>query len=118
MRRFVVVEIHANHNPKESSYPGHSFLILPASTPLRLSCTSGCGFGAHPLQLAGRRNSGTPITSSRRPSKRVEASGAVHPECCMRRGVFRDLTAAYAAGARWGDALPEPILLKSMDQLY
>ena len=30
MGRFVVIEVHPNHNPKESSHLGHSFLILPA----------------------------------------------------------------------------------------
>jgi hypothetical protein len=29
MGRFVIPEVHANHNPKESSYLRHSFLILP-----------------------------------------------------------------------------------------
>ena len=43
--------------------------------------------------------------------KKVEASGALHPDCCERKGFLWDLTAAYAPGARWGDALPEPVLL-------
>jgi hypothetical protein len=43
--------------------------------------------------------------------KKVEASGALHPECCERKGFLWDLTAAYGPGVRWGDALPEPILL-------
>jgi hypothetical protein len=30
MGRFVIAEVHSNHNPKESSYLGHSFLILPS----------------------------------------------------------------------------------------
>lgn len=43
--------------------------------------------------------------------KKVEVSGAVHPDCCERKGFFWDMTAAYAPGAHWGDALPEPVLL-------
>jgi hypothetical protein len=43
--------------------------------------------------------------------KRAEVSGALHPDCCDRKGILWDLTAAYASGARWGNALPEPILL-------
>lgn len=41
----------------------------------------------------------------------IKKSGALHPDCCERKGVLWDLTAAYAAGTRWGDALPEPVLL-------
>jgi hypothetical protein len=43
--------------------------------------------------------------------KKVEVSGALHPDCCERKGFLWDLTGAYAPGARWGDALPEPVLL-------
>jgi hypothetical protein len=43
--------------------------------------------------------------------KRAEISGALHPDCCERKGFLWDLTAAYRTGERWGDALPEPLLL-------
>jgi hypothetical protein len=43
--------------------------------------------------------------------KKAETSGQLHPDCCERKGFFWDLTAAYAPGARWGDTLPEPLLL-------
>ena len=43
--------------------------------------------------------------------KKVEASGALHTDYCERKGFLWDLTAAYAPGSRWGDALPEPVLL-------
>ena len=43
--------------------------------------------------------------------KKAEVSGALHPDCCERKGFLWDLTAAYAPGPRWGDALPEPVLL-------
>jgi hypothetical protein len=43
--------------------------------------------------------------------KKVEVSGALHPNCCERKGFFWDLAAAYAPGTNWGDALPEPVLL-------
>ena len=43
--------------------------------------------------------------------KMVEVSGVLHPDCCERKGFLWDLTAAYAPGARWTDALPEPALL-------
>jgi hypothetical protein len=43
--------------------------------------------------------------------RKGEASGALHPDCCVRKGYLWDLTAAYAAGTRWVDALPEPVLL-------
>jgi hypothetical protein len=43
--------------------------------------------------------------------KNVENAGALHPDCCERRGFLWDLTAAYPSGARWGDVLPEPVLL-------
>ncbi len=43
--------------------------------------------------------------------EKAEVSGALHPHCCERKGFLWDLTAAYAPGARWGDALPEPVLL-------
>ena len=43
--------------------------------------------------------------------KSAASSGKLHPDCCERKGFFWDMTAAYAAGARWGDLLPEPVLL-------
>lgn len=43
--------------------------------------------------------------------KKVETTGQFHPDCCERNGFLWDLTAAYAAGARWSDNLPEPIFL-------
>jgi hypothetical protein len=43
--------------------------------------------------------------------KRAETSGTLHPDCCVRKGFFWDLTAAYAPGTRWGENLPEPVLL-------
>ena len=43
--------------------------------------------------------------------KKSEASGKLHPDCCTRKGFFWDLVAAYAPGSRWGDVLPEPVLL-------
>lgn len=43
--------------------------------------------------------------------KKVEVSGPLHPDCCERKGVLWDLTAAYAPGALWGDTLPAPVLL-------
>jgi hypothetical protein len=43
--------------------------------------------------------------------KKAEISGKLHPDCCVRKGFLWDLTAAYAPGARWGDILPEPVLL-------
>ena len=43
--------------------------------------------------------------------KKAEETGKLHPDCCERKGFLWDLTAAYAPGARWGDALPEPVLL-------
>jgi hypothetical protein len=30
MGRFMIAEVHSNHNPKEPSYLGHLFLILPS----------------------------------------------------------------------------------------
>ncbi len=43
--------------------------------------------------------------------KKAETAGNLHPDCCERKGFLWDLTAAYASGVRWGDVLPEPILL-------
>jgi hypothetical protein len=43
--------------------------------------------------------------------KKAELPGGPHPDCCERKGVLWDLTAAYAPGARWADALPQPVLL-------
>ncbi len=43
--------------------------------------------------------------------KKVEVSGALHPDCCERKGFLWDLAAVYAPGARWGETLPEPVLL-------
>lgn len=43
--------------------------------------------------------------------KKVELSGALHPDCCERKGVLWDLAAAYPPGARWDEALPQPVLL-------
>jgi len=43
--------------------------------------------------------------------KKVEVSGALHPDCCERKGFLWDLSVVYAPAARWGDALPEPVLL-------
>lgn len=43
--------------------------------------------------------------------KGAEVSGNLHPDCCERKGFLWDLTAAYSPGARWGDALPEPVVL-------
>ena len=43
--------------------------------------------------------------------KKAETSGKLHPDCCERKGFLWDLTAAYAPGARWGNTLPEPVLL-------
>ncbi len=42
---------------------------------------------------------------------KAETLGPLHPDCCEHEGFFWDLTAAYAPGARWGDTLPEPVLL-------
>ncbi|HZT39103.1 MAG TPA: hypothetical protein VFA28_14510 [Bryobacteraceae bacterium] len=43
--------------------------------------------------------------------KKVEIAGPLHPDCCERKGVLWDLAAAYPPGARWGEALPQPVLL-------
>ncbi len=43
--------------------------------------------------------------------KKAEETGALHPDCCNRKGFLWDLTATYAPGAQWRDTLPEPILL-------
>ena len=43
--------------------------------------------------------------------KKAEVSGALHPDCCERKGFLWDLTAAYAPGTQWRETLPEPILL-------
>jgi hypothetical protein len=43
--------------------------------------------------------------------KKVEVSGVLHPDCCERKGFLWDLTAAYAPGAQWSDAPPQPVLL-------
>ncbi len=43
--------------------------------------------------------------------KKAEVSGSLHPDCCEGKGFLWDLTAAYPPGARWGDTLPEPVLL-------
>jgi hypothetical protein len=43
--------------------------------------------------------------------KKAEGSGQVHPDCCVLKGFFWDLAAAYAPGSRWGDTMPEPLLL-------
>ena len=43
--------------------------------------------------------------------KKAEAAGKLHPDCCDRKGILWDLTAAYAPGAEWHETLPEPILL-------
>ena len=43
--------------------------------------------------------------------KKVELSGALHPDCCERKGFLWDLAAVYPPGTRWGDLPPEPILL-------
>jgi hypothetical protein len=43
--------------------------------------------------------------------KKAESSGKLHPDCCVRKGFLWDLLAAYAQGSRWGDTLPEPVLL-------
>ena len=43
--------------------------------------------------------------------KKAEETGKLHPDCCERKGFLWDLTAAYAPGAQWREALPEPMLL-------
>ena len=43
--------------------------------------------------------------------KKAESVGKLHPDCCVRKGFFWDLIAAYAPGSHWGDVLPEPVLL-------
>jgi hypothetical protein len=43
--------------------------------------------------------------------KKVEASGTMHPDCCVSKGFLWDLNMAYAPGVRWGDNLPEPVLI-------
>jgi hypothetical protein len=43
--------------------------------------------------------------------KKAESSGKVHPDCCVLKGFFWDLAAAYAPGSRWGDMLPEAVFL-------
>ncbi len=40
-----------------------------------------------------------------------KASSELHPDCCVSKGLFWDLTAVYAPGARWNGTLPEPALL-------
>jgi hypothetical protein len=35
----------------------------------------------------------------------------LQPSCCFQRGVWWDLIAVYPPGVRWGDVLPEPVLL-------
>ncbi len=42
--------------------------------------------------------------------KKGEANGQIHPNCCERKGVLWDLTAAYAKGSTWRETLPPPIL--------
>jgi hypothetical protein len=42
--------------------------------------------------------------------KKAEAAGALHPNCCERKGFLWDLFAAYKPGAMWGDSMPQPIL--------
>ncbi len=41
--------------------------------------------------------------------KKAETIGQLHPDCCVRNGFLWDVTAVYAPGSRWGDALPEPV---------
>jgi hypothetical protein len=43
--------------------------------------------------------------------KKAETGSQLHPDCCEHNGFLWDLTAAYAPGSRWGDNLPEPVLL-------
>ncbi len=43
--------------------------------------------------------------------KKAQTSGKLHPDCCERKGFLWDLTAAYSRESRWGETLPEPILL-------
>jgi hypothetical protein len=43
--------------------------------------------------------------------KKAEVSGVLHPDCCERKGFLWDLTAAYAPGARWSNAPPQPVFL-------
>jgi hypothetical protein len=43
--------------------------------------------------------------------KKAEEAGRLHPDCCRRNGFLWDLIAAYGHSAKWGDTLPEPILL-------
>jgi hypothetical protein len=43
--------------------------------------------------------------------EKAETTGMHHPNCCERKGILWDLTAAYTPGAQWHEALPEPILL-------
>ena len=40
-----------------------------------------------------------------------KAEGKLHPDCCENKGFLWDLTAVYAPGSRWGETLPEPVLL-------
>ena len=40
-----------------------------------------------------------------------KSEGKLHPDCCENKGFLWDLTAVYAPGSRWGEALPEPVLL-------
>jgi hypothetical protein len=42
--------------------------------------------------------------------KKAEEAGRLHPDCCERKGVLWDLTAAYAAGKRWPETLSQPVL--------
>lgn len=43
--------------------------------------------------------------------QKAEVAGQLHPECCRRNGFLWDLIAAYGPGVKWGETLPEPILL-------
>ncbi len=43
--------------------------------------------------------------------KTAEAHGKLRPHCCDRKGILWDAAAVYAPGTRWGNTLPEPILL-------
>lgn len=43
--------------------------------------------------------------------KKAESVGKLHPDCCVRKGFFWDLIAAYPPGSHWGEVLPEPVLL-------
>lgn len=43
--------------------------------------------------------------------KKAETENKLHPNCCERKGIPWDVTAAFAPGERWGDHLPEPVLL-------